>query len=366
MKTTLISFLFLAVLTRLPAADEVAAGPYVVNVTARTATVAWILKSDEAVMKTPDGSEVHYAPVLRSQSVRFTGLKPGMSYEYRVPGTAELQGSFKTPPAEDRPFEFVVYGDTRTRHDVHRKVVTAVLEYSHPDFVVHVGDLVSDGGDPALWPIFFDIERDLLRKAAFYPALGNHERHSRAYGDFLQTAPYYSFNWGNAHFAILDTDLGTAAQSETGRQRYWQEQTEWLAADLEKNQKAAFRFVAGHHPPMTAVAKRQGDNPHMIALIPLLERYRVTAAFFGHDHNYQPYLKNGIHYVITGGGGAPLYDVDKPPEGITQRVLSTENFVRVRVDGKKVHVEAMTPEGRNIDEIELEAGASESGPAQRQ
>lgn len=219
--------------------------------------------------------------------------------------------------------------------------------------MVQTGDLVNDGDDPALWPIFFDIERDLLRQVVYYPALGNHERHSHNYSDFMQAAPYYSFNWGNAHFAILDTDLGNAAPSELARQTYWKEQTEWLADDLQKNQKAAFLFVAGHHPPMTAVASRQGDNPHMIALTPMLEQYHVTAAFFGHDHNYQHYLKNGIHYVITGGGGAPLYDVDKPPVGITQKVVSTENFVRIRVDGKKAHVEAITPEGKTIDEIEL-------------
>lgn len=352
--------LFLAALTPLLAADKVAGGPFVVNVNTRTATVVWVLQAAEAVMKTADGSEVHNAPLLRAESVRFTGLKPGTSYEYQVPGMAELKGSFKTPLAGEGQFEFVVYGDTRTRHDVHRKVVAAVLEHSHPDFVVHTGDLVSDGGDPALWPIFFDIERDLLRKVAFFPALGNHERHSRDYSDFLQAAPYYSFNWGNAHFVILDTDLGTAAPSELGRQTYWKEQTDWLASDLEKNQKATFLFVAGHHPPMTAVSNRQGDNPHMIALVPLLEHYHVTAAFFGHDHNYQHYLKNGIHYVITGGGGAPLYDVDKPPQGITQRVVSTENFVRVRVDGKTAHVEAITPAGTKIDEIDLEPGERES------
>ena len=38
----------------------------------------------------------------------------------------------------------------------------------------------------------------------------------------------------------------------------------------------------------------------MTALMPLFEKYHVTAGLFGHDHNYQHYLKNGIHYVITG------------------------------------------------------------------
>ncbi|MGA3242867.1 MAG: hypothetical protein ABSG03_42035 [Bryobacteraceae bacterium] len=68
---------------------------------------------------------------------------------------------------------------------------------------------------------------------------------------------------------------------------------------------------------MSAVASRHNANKEMTALIPLFEKYRVTAAFFGHDHNHQHYLKNDIHYVITGGGGAPLYDVAMPPIDIT-------------------------------------------------
>ncbi|HEY9141035.1 MAG TPA: metallophosphoesterase, partial [Bryobacteraceae bacterium] len=221
MKNTLVSLLCLASLAPLAAADKVVGGPLVVNVTARTATVVWIVQSDEAVMKTADGSDVHNEPVLHAESVRFTSLKAGTSYEYQVPDSPELKGSFKTALAGEGPFEFVVYGDTRTRHEVHRKVIAAVLQHSHPDFVVQTGDLVNDGGDPAVWPIFFDIERDLLRQVAYYPALGNHERHSHNYTDFMQAAPYYSFDWGNAHFAILDTDLGNAAPSELARQTYW-------------------------------------------------------------------------------------------------------------------------------------------------
>jgi len=64
-------------------------------------------------------------------------------------------------------------------------------------------------------------------------------------------------------------------------------------------------IVLAHHPPFTAVERRQGDNPQMTALTPMFEKYHVTAGLFGHDHNYQHYLKNGVHYFTTGGGGAP-------------------------------------------------------------
>ena len=335
------------------AADKVIGGPFVVNSNARSATVVWIVQSDEVVVKSQDGADSHAAGVLRAESVMVTGLKPGMSYDYSVPGKENLKGSFKTPPRAGTPFEFVLYGDTRTRHDVHRTVVAAIEKYTHPDFLLHTGDLVENGADPALWPIFFDIEGGLLRKVALYPLLGNHERHSRDYTDFMQVTPYYSFDWGSAHFSVLDTDIGSMADNEPARQAIWEDEVHWLEADLKKSQRATFRFLAGHHPPMTAVASRQGDNKHMTALMPMLEQYHVTAALFGHDHNYQHYLKDGIHYVVAGGGGAPLYDVDKPPAGITVKVAKTENFVRFRIDGDTASAEAMAPDGSKIDEFQL-------------
>jgi acid phosphatase type 7 len=94
----------------------------------------------------------------------------------------------------------------------------------------------------------------------------------------------------------------------------------------------------------------------MNALVPMFEKYRLTAGFFGHDHNYQHYLKNGVHYVVTGGGGAPLYDVDKPAPGITQKVVSVEHFVRIRVDGKSAHIEAIAVDGKKLDDIVLDGG----------
>jgi len=71
--------------------------------------------------------------------------------------------------------------------------------------------------------------------------------------------------------------------------------------------------------------------------------------------NYQHYFKNNIHYVITGGGGAPLYDVNTPPQGITQKVVSVENFVSVSVDGKVAHIEAIAIDGRTLDQFDIES-----------
>jgi hypothetical protein len=348
--------LFLALLATaaLAAAQKIAGGPLTVNVTPRTATVVWVVQTDQAVLQ-PVGGAPKSSPSLQVEKTLLTGLQPNTRYEYSVAGGA-AKGSFKTPPAGPGAYRFVVYGDTRTRHDVHRRVVEALLRNGTPDFVLHTGDLVENGNDSSMWPVFFDIEKDLLRQTAFFPSLGNHERNSREYYDFFQvTTPYYSFDWGNGHFIVLNSDLGNAAISTRAKDQFWAEQTAWLEEDLRKSQKADFRFVFAHHPPMTAVARRQGENPQMTALMPMFEKYRVTAGFFGHDHNYQHYLKNGIHYVITGGGGAPLYDVAKPPDGITLKVVSTEHFVTVSIDGATARVEAIAVDGKKLDEIELHA-----------
>jgi 3',5'-cyclic AMP phosphodiesterase CpdA len=329
-------------------------GPYVVNVGPRSATVVWVVPATEVKLGTEPGKLTQAAASLRAEKVTYSGLKPGTTYYYDVGGRDEGKGQFKTAPVGDASFKFVVYGDTRTRHDMHRRVIEAVQK-AEPDFIVHTGDLVADGSDTTHWPFFFSIERELLRKAAFFPSLGNHERNNPQFYDFFQVrTPYYSFDWGQAHFTILNSDLGNAALSRSAREQFWTEQTRWLEQDLERSQKAAFRFVAMHHPPFTAVKRRQGGNREVQALVPIFEKYRATVVFGGHDHNYQHHFKDGVRYVVTGGGGAPLYEVDGAMEGLTQKVESTEHFVQVKVDGSKARLEAVALDGRLIDQIEVE------------
>ena len=332
--------------------EKLIGGPYAVNVTPRSATIMWVVQSGEVTVGTDPGKLDARTPVLRAEKATILGLKRGQTYHYQAfPGEAG-KGSFKTPTAGAEPFQFVVYGDTRTRHDVHRSVIAGVLKFAKPDFVMHTGDLVADGADPGLWPIFYDAERELLRNVAFYPALGNHEHNARNYYDFMDAKPYYSFNWGKAHFTVINSDIGNVAATESERDAFWKAQTAWLEEDLKDAAESDYRFVFAHHPPRTAVKRRQGDNAHMTALEPMFEKYHLTAGFFGHDHNYQHYTKSGIHYFITGGGGAPLYDVDVPPAG-TIKVESTENFVVVNVSGRTIRIEARKPDGTVVDTTEL-------------
>jgi len=340
------------------AADKVVGGPYAVNVGPRSATVAWVVQTSEARLGTEPGKLTKAAPVLRVQKVAFSGLEAGKTYHYDSFGKGEGTGYFKTPPSGAVPFQFLVYGDTRSRHDVHARVIQAILKAGEPDFVIHTGDLVADGSDSAQWPVFFSIERELLRKTAFFPCLGNHDRNSPQYYEFFDVQlPYYSFDWANAHIVVLNSDLGNVARSRESRDAYWIEELRWLEEDLAKSRKAGFAFVVLHHPPFSAVKRRQGDDKEVSRVVPVMEKFKINAVFSGHDHNYQHHLKGGVHYVVTGGGGAPLYPVDAPLAGITRKLESTEHYVGIQVNGKTAKIQAFALDGRVIDTIELASRA---------
>ena len=149
----------------LAAAQKIAGGPLVVNATPRTATVVWLVEGSHVTLQAA-GAPQRTSPSLRVEKTTLTGLQPNTRYEYDVAGQAAGKGSFKTPPIGAGAYRFVVYGDTRTRHDVHRKVVNALVAHGIPDFVLHTGDLVADGNDTSMWPVFFDIEKDLVEVRA--------------------------------------------------------------------------------------------------------------------------------------------------------------------------------------------------------
>src|SRR5262249_7391964 len=110
----------------LVAGPKIVGGPFVVGVTQRTATVVWIVQSDEITLRPAAGTTILTSPSLRVEKTTFTGLQPNTRYEYAIPDARDPgTGTFKTPPPAGQPvpYRFAVYGDTRTRPDVHQRVI---------------------------------------------------------------------------------------------------------------------------------------------------------------------------------------------------------------------------------------------------
>ena len=334
--------------------ERLVKGPVIQNVQTDRVTLTWVTGKPAGTIKKAGGGNAVKVSESEFHQLELTGLEAGTSYVWNMnEGGVEARASFTTAPSTDVPFTFVVFGDTRTRHEVHRKAEEKVVA-EKASFVLHTGDLVSNGFNPGDWDKFFEIERNLLSNVPFYPTPGNHERDVPVFFKYFSfpggNGHRYSFNWGGAHIVAIDTnEIGDSSQA---RASFLQEEVEWLRQDLTRNKKS-LTFVFMHHPLYTAVESRRSHAADLAAKIePTLVVGGVTAVFAGHDHNYQHHLKMGIHYIVTGGGGAPLYDVSPIP-GITLKAVKTDNYVRVRVEGNTANFEAVDLEGKSIDTFEL-------------
>jgi predicted phosphodiesterase len=322
--------------------------PYITDVTSTSVTLNWVVKTTAVAT----GWRVEHVPL--------NNLTPGATYYYDVfrDGTREGRGQFTMPPDAKSPdnFTFVVYGDTRSRDDVHRQIISKVV-VDRPAFVVHTGDLVTDGRTAALWPNFFIITDPLMRRAVFFPMLGNHERNTPYFREFFPTAPdYYSFTWGNVHVAVVNSDFQNAAATNEAREIYRQKELDWLERDLAGAASADFRFVAMHHPLITAMKTRQAETERRAGwFLPTLKKGNVQVVFAGHDHNYQHHRSEGIDFITTGGGGAPLYDLDAPVPGVTLKTEKIENYVRVRIKGRECLMQGVALDGHLIDTVNITA-----------
>jgi hypothetical protein len=238
-----------------------------------------------------------------------------------------------------RPLTLVAFGDTRftdpsnvtaTNPAVRRALVRQILKES-PDAVLLSGDVPWHGGNESDYEVY-RAETEVWREAHLrvFPALGNHE-FSRcevpeclanwwAAFPSLRGHRWYSVGLGTKIYVIaLDTDGSLLPGSE---QRHWLEaQIASLPASVE------FVMIELHHPPVADIQTQfevnHNPRPNEVALAQYLQtaaasgraRFVVIA---GHIHNYERFLQNDVMYLVSGGGGAKPYRVDRTPRDLYQ------------------------------------------------
>jgi hypothetical protein len=94
------------------------------------------------------------------------------------------------------------------------------------------------------------------------------------------------------------------------------------------------------------------NNPYVTnTLHPIFKQHGVTAVFGGHNHYYARALKDGIHYVTTGGGGAPQNTPDSSYPNIVT-VNKTYEFCKIAISGDSFVCKAVkASDGSIIDEF---------------
>ncbi len=292
-----------------------------------------------------------------------TGLTPATSYRYTVAiddGTRE-EGTFTTAPEDDRPFSFLAYGDNRTDAASHASIVAA-MKSAPGDFIVQTGDMVQDGSEPDGWTRFFLIERELLRSRCVFPAIGNHEvsiptsdgaqrfaRMFRVPGPSGSAERYYTFRWGSARFVVLDSQDDFVSE-----QRAWLEKT-LVALDSEAG--ITWRFVVLHNGPFSSGLHGPNRALQLGHVPELLRAHKIDLVLAGHDHIYERGEVGGLKYLISGGGGAPLYP-EHHDEPTAFRFEPTHHFIQFSVSKGTASMKAVRMDGSTIEECTLGAGGN--------
>jgi len=298
------------------------------------------------------------------------GLQPGTPYAYRI----TLNGATLTPrpgffsTAAPGPFSFLVFGDSG--EDTSQQLALIPRMGAEPDisFLMHTGDLAYPQGSFALYDSnYFGLNASLFGRLPTFATPGNHDYMVDSAAPFVasQVAPqcgvdasdvgrYYSFDWGDAHFTSIDTNLLPTASAAR--------MLAWFENDLRSTSNF-WKIVFLHHPPYPT-GHHLGDpicETVRARVNPILERNGVQLVLAGHEHGYERTLPlvadqqvpdgRGSTYVITGGGGADLHDVNAA--GQTSVALSAYNYLRVSIDGMTLTVRAVGLDGGEIDRFVL-------------
>ena len=352
-------------------------GPYLQYPTQTSITIMW--ETDMACSslvrygkKFPLTQEVGIEKKSKIHEVKISGLEPETIYYYRVFSDCAPFGkvksklySFKTAVKKDSPFTFAVIGDNRT-FSWHFHHIAEQIFAERPNFVINVGDVCTNGLKKYEWNLeFFAPAKELLAYVPVYISIGNHERNARWYYYYVsypEPENYYSFDYGNAHFVIIDSNQDLSPQSE---------QYKWLKADLAKS-KATWKFVVHHHPPYSSDLNDYGDTKrgepstygdlNVRQLVPIYEKYGVDIVFCGHIHNYERTfplkqgkidLKNGVIYMVVGGGGAELENFAPQRNFFTAKVAKRYHYCLITICGNHLWLKTYDIMGNLFDYLEL-------------
>ena len=192
---------------------------------------------------------------------------------------------------------------------------------------------------------------------------GNREKD--ATGNYLQN--YYSWEWGNALFVVLDPFRYTLNNKNPWSRTLGKEQYQWLKQTLQ-NSKADFKFIfihnlvggqdnkgiarggaeaslffewGGKNADSTEGFGQQRSGWEM-PIHELLKQNKVTAVFHGHDHFYAKQERDGIIYQLLPQPGYTRYSYPNQAAEygyVNGTIMNAPGFIEVEVKEKECTVQ---------------------------
>ena len=339
--------------------------PYLQQVTGASALLAFTtLATDEVAVDVNqvDGAPAAATVAAKDGTARPAGdawqgvaelqpLEPSTVYCYAIRDITAPAG-FRTAPGPDstEPVRFIAFGDSGGGGSYQNAVRDQMFTVPF-DFVIHTGDIAYDHGTLGdLESQFFKVYANITRSFAVFPVPGNHDYETGGAAPYRQSfvlpdnggpdanEGWYSFDWGNIHFAALDSE------------KHLPEQAAWLDADLAASDKP-WKVVITHRPPYSS-GEHGSDSGARKHFVPVIEKHGVQLVLNGHEHDYertQPI--NGVTYVVTGGGGHGTRSVGS--NSFTAYSEDVHHFVQVEVHDAEMYLHAIDGVGREFDSAKI-------------
>lgn len=261
--------------------------------------------TNETVQRMNYGIDIGIAGILKyffdvnRHIVEIEGLQPDTTYYYRIGDAAKGYwspvGTITTADNSDS-FTFFHVSDSQAgmqqQYNNWANVLKTGFEmYPDASFIMHTGDNVDHGDNFNHWKWLFNQASDTLKDTVYMPTAGNHEEHGTyalSENFVISNLPeqddltglYYSFDYNNAHFMVLNAndydDNGFSA-----------EQIAWLKADAAASD-AQWKIVATHKAVYSNGSHYDDDEVVAMReqLSTLMPELGVDIVLQGHDHVY--------------------------------------------------------------------------------
>ncbi|APB72452.1 phosphohydrolase [Paenibacillus peoriae] len=245
-----------------------------------------------------------------------TGLQADTAYYYRVGDAARgiwsETGTFQTAPKSGE-FTFIDLADTQAKSEDEAILSSQTLEKAlqtvgNAQFVVHNGDIVDTGTKEEQWDWLLGHSQKSLLNTTIVPSAGNHEDENYAFydhfninepaGSATKTGAYYSFDYSNAHFIVLNSNEDSEKYAN-----FSEDQVEWLKKDAAAAKRAGAKWIIVniHKGPYTTSNHATDsdiidNNGVRNQIAPLMAELDIDFVVQGHDHIYartKPINKEG-------------------------------------------------------------------------
>jgi len=383
-------------------------------------------------------------------SASFTGLVAVSTFMYRVSknGKVVFNAEAKALKSKEQSYRAAITGDIAAGTKQAGKIAYGIYK-ANPDIIAIAGDIVYSRGliseyKTKFWPVYNKDNADtlgapLMRSIPFVAAVGNHDALTRDLNSFPDALAYYhfwdqplngpdgkeggafipallgsdankkafydgagdkyprmtnfSFDHGNAHWTVIDSDPYVDWNDSTLR--------DWLIKDLAAAANTTWRFVMFHHPGFNS-SRAHYEQQQMRLIAPILEKGKVDIVFTGHVHNYQRTYPltfvpdnlgnqlvagannikigktvngkwtldkkfdgkkntkpNGVIYIVTGAGGQGLYNPEQTKDKDSWQKFTVKfesrvhSFTIMDVNGAELALKQIDINGKEVDRIRI-------------